>query len=69
MNAITIRQLALVEGYKYLGLMEASVLLHDKLKWIWAVIKQNWFFKAKLNAGNTIKVINTWSALFDMLQV
>ena len=53
-----------VEGYKYLGMLEADDIMHDKVKrsmkkeYIRRVKKT---LSSKLNAGNVIKAINSWA--------
>ena len=53
-----------VEGYKYLGILEADDIMHDEVKrsmkteYIRRVKKK---FSSKLNAGNVIKAINSWA--------
>ena len=54
-----------VEGYKYLGELEADDIMHDEVKrstlgeYIRRVKKT---LSSKLNAGNVIKAINSWAA-------
>ena len=53
-----------VEGYKYLGVLEADDIMHDEVKrsmkkeYIRRVKKT---LSSKLNAGNVIKAINSWA--------
>ena len=53
-----------VEGYKYLGMLEADDIMHDEVKrsmkkeYIRRVKK---ILSSKLNAGDVIKAINSWA--------
>lgn len=53
-----------VEGYRYLGVLEADDIMHDEVKrsmqkeYIRRVKKT---LPSKLNAGNVIKAMNTWA--------
>ena len=53
-----------VEGYKYLGVLEADDIMHDEVK---RSVKKEYIrrvittLSSKLNAGNVIKDINSWA--------
>ena len=59
-----IRSLKEGEGYKYLGVMEADVMLHRQMKekikkeYLGRIIKVT---QSKLNGGDLIQAINTWA--------
>ena len=58
-----IRSLKEGEGYKYLGVLDADVMLHRQMK---KKIKKEYLQRvrivaqSKLNGGNLIQAINTW---------
>ena len=60
----TIRAMEESEGYKYLGVLEASDMLHDQMK---DKIRKEYLrrvkkvARSKLNGGNLIQAINTWA--------
>ena len=62
-----IRSLKEGEGYKYLGVLEADVMLHRQMK---VKIKKEYLRRVrkvaqtKLNGGNLIQAINTWAVSF-----
>lgn len=62
-----IRLLKEGEGYKYLGVLEADVMLHRQMK---EKIKQEYLrhvrkvAQTKLNGGNLIQAINMWAVSF-----
>ena len=53
-----IRSLKEGEGYKYLGVLEADVVLHKQMK---EKIKKDAPAQSKLDGGNLIQAINTWA--------
>ena len=60
----TIRAMEESEGYKYLGVLEASDMLHNQMK---DKIRKEYLrrvkkvARSKLNGGNLIQAINTWA--------
>ena len=63
-DGVNIRELDEDEGYKYLGILQNDLAQKEDAK---ATVKREYFrrtrliLKTELNAGNTIRAINTWA--------
>ncbi len=63
-NGTIMRGLSDEETYKYLGIIEAEDIKHEDMK---ESVRKQYFdrtrkiLKSKLNAGNTVKAMNTWA--------